>query len=50
MRIAQTLRQRSAVLAPMITAEMGKPLAEAAAEIEKCAICCRFTPGARSRF
>ena len=45
MRIAQTLRQRSAVLATMITTEMGKPLAEAAAEIEKCAICCEFYAG-----
>jgi succinate-semialdehyde dehydrogenase / glutarate-semialdehyde dehydrogenase len=40
--IAKVLRQRAPSLANIITAEMGKPLAEAAAEIEKCAVCCDF--------
>src|ERR1700733_1264432 len=40
--IAKVLRQRATSLATMITAEMGKPLTEAVAEIEKCAICCDF--------
>ena len=40
--IAKVLRQRATVLATLVTAEMGKPLAEAAAEIEKCAVCCDY--------
>ena len=41
-KIAKVLRERAPSLAALITAEMGKPLAEAAAEIEKCAVCCEF--------
>jgi succinate-semialdehyde dehydrogenase / glutarate-semialdehyde dehydrogenase len=40
--IAGTLRNRKAELAALITTEMGKPLAEAFAEIEKCAITCEY--------
>jgi succinate-semialdehyde dehydrogenase/glutarate-semialdehyde dehydrogenase len=41
-RMARALRDGKARYARMITAEMGKPLAEAEAEIEKCAITCDF--------
>jgi succinate-semialdehyde dehydrogenase/glutarate-semialdehyde dehydrogenase len=40
--IASALRSRSDELARDIVAEMGKPLAEASAEIEKCARTCDF--------
>jgi succinate-semialdehyde dehydrogenase/glutarate-semialdehyde dehydrogenase len=36
----RTLRERKDRLASLITAEMGKPIAEAEAEIEKCAVTC----------
>jgi succinate-semialdehyde dehydrogenase / glutarate-semialdehyde dehydrogenase len=38
--VATTLRARSDELARLISMEMGKPLREAAAEIEKCAVTC----------
>ncbi|PXA86931.1 NADP-dependent succinic semialdehyde dehydrogenase [Nostoc sp. 3335mG] len=38
--IARQLRADKAELASIITAEMGKPLAEAEAEVEKCALNC----------
>lgn len=38
--LARTLRDSAATYAALITAEMGKPLAEAMAEIEKCAWTC----------
>ncbi|MES2183620.1 MAG: NAD-dependent succinate-semialdehyde dehydrogenase [Pseudomonadota bacterium] len=41
-RLAQTLRHRKDAWARLITLEMGKPLSEAAAEIEKCAVTCDF--------
>ncbi len=41
-RIAVVLRQDKARYAEMITREMGKPLVEAEAEIEKCAFNCDF--------
>ncbi|HEY3697298.1 NAD-dependent succinate-semialdehyde dehydrogenase [Phenylobacterium sp.] len=41
-RIAQALRSDKAELARLISLEMGKPLLEAEAEIEKCAINCDF--------
>jgi succinate-semialdehyde dehydrogenase / glutarate-semialdehyde dehydrogenase len=40
--IATTLRDRSAELARLITLEMGKPLSEATAEVEKCAWACEY--------
>src|SRR5262245_58174813 len=36
-RVAQVLRSAKAELAPLATLEMGKPLAESNAEVEKCA-------------
>lgn len=41
-RIAEVLRSRRDGLARIITAEMGKPLVEALAEIDKCAWNCAF--------
>jgi succinate-semialdehyde dehydrogenase/glutarate-semialdehyde dehydrogenase len=38
--LAHTLRARKADLAMLATREMGKTLAEAEAEVEKCALCC----------
>jgi len=40
--IARQLRADKAELAALITAEMGKPLAEAVAEVEKCALNCDY--------
>lgn len=41
-RMAALLRKRSDQYALLVTREMGKPIAEARAEIEKCALCCDF--------
>jgi succinate-semialdehyde dehydrogenase/glutarate-semialdehyde dehydrogenase len=41
-RVASALRANKDTLARLITMEMGKILAESAAEIEKCALCCDF--------
>jgi succinate-semialdehyde dehydrogenase/glutarate-semialdehyde dehydrogenase len=41
-KLAAELRAQIAQLAGMITLEMGKPIAEARAEIEKCALTCDF--------
>lgn len=42
MRIAATLRMEKQRFAHLITMEMGKPIEEAKAEIEKCAITCEY--------
>lgn len=41
-RVAAVLRQGKSTYAALITTEMGKPIAEAEAEVEKCAINCDF--------
>ncbi|HEX9037078.1 MAG TPA: NAD-dependent succinate-semialdehyde dehydrogenase [Ktedonobacterales bacterium] len=40
--IAKTLRAQRATLAAHVTAEMGKPIAEAEAEVDKCAWNCEY--------
>jgi succinate-semialdehyde dehydrogenase/glutarate-semialdehyde dehydrogenase len=49
-RMAAALRAGKARYAALITAEMGKPIAEAEAEIEKCAVTCDFYVEAAPRF
>ena len=41
-RAAEVLRERSADLAAVATTEMGKPLTESMAEVEKCAWVCEY--------
>lgn len=41
-KIAQVLRNSSAECAMLMAEEMGKPLADGYAEIEKCAACCEY--------
>lgn len=49
-RAAANLRQHAARLAGIITAEMGKPIVEAEAEIEKCALNCDYYAENAPRF
>jgi succinate-semialdehyde dehydrogenase/glutarate-semialdehyde dehydrogenase len=49
-RAAANVRQHTARLAEMITAEMGKPIVESEAEIEKCAWNCDFYAENAQRF
>lgn len=49
-RLAGVLRARTPQYARLITLEMGKPLAEAAAEIEKCAVTCDYYAQNAERF
>jgi succinate-semialdehyde dehydrogenase / glutarate-semialdehyde dehydrogenase len=49
-RVAQTLRSRKQQYARLITTEMGKPIEEARAEIEKCALTCDFYARNAKRF
>jgi succinate-semialdehyde dehydrogenase len=42
-RLGATLRERKEALATMMTREMGKPIVQARAEIEKCAFLCDWT-------
>lgn len=48
--VAATLRRQRTALARLITAEMGKPRADALAEIDKCALCCDFYAQHAARF
>lgn len=48
--IAAALRVEAESLARLATAEMGKPVAEALAEIEKCAWCCEYYADNAARF
>lgn len=41
-RVAQVLRERAEAWATLMTHEMGKPLSEAKAEVEKCAWVCEY--------
>jgi len=41
-KLAHLLDEESAELAALITAEMGKPIAQARAEVAKCALGCRY--------
>lgn len=42
---AKLLRENARQYAEVITKEMGKPVTEAVAEVNKCALCCEYTAG-----
>ena len=47
--VASYLREHKAELAELATREMGKPIAESEAEVEKCAVCCEWFAANGSR-
>lgn len=49
-RVASALREQKHTLAATATREMGKPIVEAEAEVEKCATCCDFYAEHAERF
>src|SRR5438552_18934376 len=49
-RVAQHLRGHKADLAQIATLEMGKPIVEAEAEVEKCALNCDYYADNAPRF
>lgn len=49
-RVAEILRERSDEYAELMTDEMGKPIAQARAEVEKCAWACTYFAEHASRF
>jgi succinate-semialdehyde dehydrogenase / glutarate-semialdehyde dehydrogenase len=49
-QVARALRRNAAAYASLVTSEMGKPIAQAKAEIEKCALNCEFYAGHGAAF
>jgi succinate-semialdehyde dehydrogenase / glutarate-semialdehyde dehydrogenase len=49
-RLAEVLEQRQSDLSQLMVAEMGKPIGQAKAEIEKCAYACRYYAAHGERF
>lgn len=49
-KVSRILRERSREYAELITSEMGKPVKQSAAEIDKCALACDFYADNAERF